>query len=94
MTPREQATIDLALKVLDEVSVQKKPPESLTSVRPALRVLLPHCPENLPLTGFWDGVQNVHEIGRSQTMQASLNGIMLQMEKRGGSGWRSGARRP
>lgn len=83
MTPREQTVIDLALKVLEEVSLMKQPPESLTSVRLALRVLLPHCPENWPLTGFWSGITNEHEIGRAQTMTASLNGIRLQLEKRG-----------
>ncbi len=83
MTPREQTTVDLALDVLREAMALKKPPESLTPVRLALRVLLPHCPENWPLVGFWEGLSNDHEIGRSQTMTASLNGIMLQLEKRG-----------
>ena len=85
MTPRDQTVIDLALKVLSEVAALKKAPESLTSVRLALRVLLPHCPEQWPLSGFWEGVNNEHEIDRSQTMTATLNGIMLQLEKRG---WR------
>ena len=83
MTPREQTVIDLALKVLEEVSLLKKAPDSLMSVRLALRVLLPHCPEKWPLEGFWDGVNNAHEIGRAQTMTASLNGIRLQLGRRG-----------
>ena len=83
MTPREQTVIDLALKVLEEASLMKQPPDSLTSVRLALRALLPHCPERWPLEGFWGGITNEHEIGRAQTMTASLNGIRLQLEKRG-----------
>ena len=87
MPPGDQKTIDLALEVLRETMALRKPPQSLTSVRLALRVLLPHCPERWPLTSFWSGVENEHEIGRAQTMTASFNGIMLQLEKRG---WRRG----
>jgi len=82
---RHRVLVDLALQVLREVVDANSTPKDTMAVRLALRLLLPHCPERWPLTGFWDGMTGTHEIGRQQTMTASLNGIMRQLEK---SGWR------
>ena len=79
--------IDLAVTVLREM-VEAKPQDQQpsTAIRLALRVLWPHCPETWPLTQFWDGLNGTHEIGRSQTITAALNGIMRQLEASGA--WR------
>lgn len=83
MKARDKAVVDLALQLLRETVEAKQPPLVETVVRLALRVLLPHCPESWPLTGFWDGMHGSNEIGRHQTMNASLNGIMVQLRKNG-----------
>jgi hypothetical protein len=82
---RQRVLVDLAVQLLREAVEANRTPKSTTAVRLALRVLLPHCPERWPLAGFWDGMNGSHEIGRQQTMTASLNGILCQLEK---SGWR------
>lgn len=58
-------------------------------VRLALRVLLPHCPENWPLVMFWDSAAQENDIGRSQGVTAAFNGIVLQLGKSGA--WRETA---
>lgn len=46
------------------------------SVRLALRCLWAHCPECWPLVMFWEGAMQENEIGRSQSVTASFNGIV------------------
>ena len=84
MTKYERETIDIAVAVLREmVESPARDQRPTTAVRLALRILLPHCPERWPLTQFWEGLNGTHEIGRSQTTTAALNGIMRQLEKSG-----------
>jgi len=52
--------------------------------------LLPHCPEAWPLTQFWTGINGTHEIGRAQTVTASLNGFKAQLRRSGA--WKEGDR--
>ncbi len=84
MTDYERYIVDLAVTVLREVEESPaKQQRPSTAVRLALRVLLPHCPERWPLTQFWDGINGTHEIGRAQTVTASLNGIKAQLRRSG-----------
>ena len=84
MTRNEQAAVALAVQVLQEVEASPaKEQRPSTAVRLALRVLLPHCSETWPLTQFWDGINGTHEIGRAQTVTASFNGIVHQLERSG-----------
>lgn len=84
MTRNEQAAVALAVQVLTEAeAAPAKEQRPSTAIRLALRVLLPHCPEPWPLTQFWDGINGTHEIGRAQTVTASLNGIRHQLERSG-----------
>lgn len=84
MTDYERYIVDLAVTVLREVAeAPAKEQRPSTAIRLALRVLLPHCPERWPLTQFWDGINGTHEIGRAQTVTASFNGIVHQLERSG-----------
>jgi hypothetical protein len=84
MTDYERYIVDLAVTVLREVAeAPAKEQRPSTAIRLALRVLLPHCPERWPLTQFWDGINGTHEIGRAQTVTASFNGIVKQLERSG-----------
>jgi hypothetical protein len=44
------------------------------------------------LTQFWTGINGTHEIGRAQTVTASLNGIKAQLRQSGA--WSEDKRRP
>jgi hypothetical protein len=84
MTDYERYIVDLAVTVLREVAeAPAKEQRPSTAIRLALRVLLPHCPERWPLTQFWDGIHGTHEIGRAQTVTASFNGIVHQLDRSG-----------
>lgn len=84
MTKNERAAVELAVQVLQEIEASPaKEQRPSTAIRLALRVLLPHCPEKWPLTQFWDGINGTHEIGRAQTVTASLNGIVHQLQRAG-----------
>ena len=84
MTKYEHETIAIAVTVLREmVEAPARDQRPTAGVRLALRILLPHCPERWPLTQFWEGLNGTHEIGRSQTTTAALNGIMRQLERSG-----------
>ena len=84
MTDYERYIVDLAVTVLREVvDAPAKEQRPSTAIRLALRVLLPHCPERWPLTQFWTGINGTHEIGRAQTVTASFNGIVHQLERAG-----------
>jgi hypothetical protein len=84
MTKNERIAVGLAVDVLSEAEeAATKDQRPSTAIRLALRVLLPHCPEGWPLTQFWTGINGTHEIGRAQTVTASLNGIKAQLGKSG-----------
>lgn len=84
MTDYERYIVDLAVTVLREVAeAPAKEQRPSTAIRLALRVLLPHCPERWPLTQFWTGINGTHDIGRAQTVTASLNGIVHQLGRSG-----------
>lgn len=76
MTKNERVAIGLAVEVEAPAAKDQRPS---SAIRLALRVLLPHCPEAWPLTQFWTGINGNHEIGRAQTVTASLNGIKAQL---------------
>jgi hypothetical protein len=77
-------TVDLAVQtlrsMLDQISAGRV---DTVAVRLALRCLWPHCPERWPLVIFWEGAREEHEIGRSQTVTASFNGIVWQLRRFG-----------
>jgi hypothetical protein len=52
-------------------------------VRLVLWCLWPHCPERWPLVMFWEGAQQDNQIGRSQSVTASFNGIVRQLRRSG-----------
>lgn len=84
MTKNERIAVGIAVDVLAEAeAAAAKDQRPSTAIRLALRVLLPHCPEAWPLTQFWNGINGTHEIGRAQTVTASLNGIKAQLRKSG-----------
>jgi hypothetical protein len=87
MKRQERITVELAVQVLRAamVSGAKIAPDD-AAIRLALRCLMPHCPERWPLVQFWDGGRGTHEIGRSQSMTASFNGIIHQLRRSGA--WR------
>ncbi|WP_277969330.1 hypothetical protein [Sphingomonas echinoides] len=81
MHRRQRITIDLAVQIL-RAAVAASPEQRVDTiaVRLALRVLMPHCPERWPLVAFWDGSSGDNEIGRFQSTNAALNGIMRQLQ--------------
>ena len=75
-------TADEALAILDAANALApadvvKTPE----VRAALKALLPHCRERWPLDQFWRSADAENPHVRSQNVNASLNGIRLQMKR-------------
>jgi hypothetical protein len=40
-------------------------------------------PQRWPLVMFWEGAQQDNEIGRSQSVTASFNGIVRQLRRSG-----------
>ena len=87
MTKNERVKVALALKVLGEAeAAAAKGQRPSTAIRLAMRVLLPHSPKVWPLAQFWIGINGTHEIGRAQTVTASLNGIKAQLRRSGA--WR------
>jgi hypothetical protein len=84
MHRQQRITIDLAVQILratlNETSNGRV---DTVPVRLALRCLWPHCPERWPLVMFWEGAQQENEIGRSQSVTASFNGIVRQLRRSG-----------
>lgn len=84
MHRRTRITVNLAVQILraalDQTSAGRV---DTVPVRLALRCLWAHCPEQWPLVMFWEGVQQEHEIGRSQSVAASFNGIVRQLRRSG-----------
>lgn len=84
MHRQQRITVELAVQILRAAmtsGVHLDPAEA--SVRLALRCLWPHCPERWPLVQFWEAGQGTHDIGRSQSMTASFNGIIRQLRRSG-----------
>ncbi len=84
MHRQTRITVDLAVQILrstlDQTSAGRV---DTVPVRLALRCLWPHCPERWPLVMFWEGAQQDNEIGRSQSVTASFNGIVRQLLRSG-----------
>jgi hypothetical protein len=81
---QEQQVIRLALEVLSgAVDRAGKRKVKAVDVQLALRCLVPHCPENWPLVQFWDSAGQENDIGRSQGVTASYNGICVQLKAAG-----------
>jgi hypothetical protein len=84
MHRQTRITVDLAVQILrstlDQTSASRV---DTVPVRLALRCLWAHCPERWPLVMFWEGAQQYNEIGRSQSVTASFNGIVRQLLRSG-----------
>jgi hypothetical protein len=80
MHGQTRITVDLAVQILrptlDQTSAGRV---DTVPVRLALRCLWTHCTERWPLVLFWEGAQQDDEIGRSQSVTASFNGIVRQL---------------
>jgi hypothetical protein len=84
MHRQTRITVDLAVQILRSTLDQTSSGRVDTvAVRLALRCLWAHCPERWPLVMFWEGAQQEHEIGRSQSVTASFNGIVRQLRRSG-----------
>jgi len=84
MHRQTRITVDLAVQILRDTLAQTSHGRVDTvPVRLALRCLWAHCPERWPLVMFWEGAQQDNEIGRSQSVTASFNGIVRQLRRSG-----------
>jgi hypothetical protein len=84
MQRQQRITVELAVQILRSAMTSgKQINETDIPVRLALRCLWPHCPERWPLVQFWEGGQGSQDIGRSQSMTASFNGIVRQLRRSG-----------
>ncbi|QCB41023.1 hypothetical protein E5673_01255 [Sphingomonas sp. PAMC26645] len=90
MQRHHRITVDLAVQIL-RAAVDQAGTAKVDTVptRLALRVLLPHCPERWPLTGFWESSSQENVIGREQGVGAAFNAICLQLKKSGAWAQRS-----
>jgi len=84
MQRQQRITVELSVQILraamasgDRIDPAGAP------IRLALRCLWPHCSDQWPLVQFWEGGLGTHEIGRSQSMTASFNGIIQQLRRSG-----------
>lgn len=76
------AMINLAVQVLRAtLSETASGRVDTPAVRLALRCLWHACAERWPLVMFWEGAQHDNEIGRSQSVTASFNGIVRQLRR-------------
>lgn len=84
MHRQTRITVDLAVQILRSTLDQTSSGRVDTvAVRLALRCLWGHCPERWPLVTFWEGARQDNEIGRSQSVTASFNGIVRQLRRSG-----------
>jgi len=84
MRRQQRVTVELAVQILrSTMTAGRQVDEADAPVRLALRCLWQHRPERWPLVQFWDGCRGDHEIGRSQSMTASFNGIIRQLRRSG-----------
>ena len=83
MHRQTRITVDLAVQILrDTLAEASNGRVDTAPVRLALRCLWAHCPERWSLVMFWEGAQH-NEIGRSQSVTASFNGIVRQLRRSG-----------
>jgi hypothetical protein len=78
-------TIDEAMAILEAATIRARRETVRTpEIKAALRALLPHCRERWPLDQYWAGVGGTggSEFGRYQHLNASLNGIALQLGRK------------
>lgn len=84
MCRQTRITVDLAVEILrstlDQTSAGRV---NIMPVRLTLRCLWAHCPEHWPLVMFLEGAQQDNEIGRSQSVTASFNRIVRQLQRSG-----------
>lgn len=73
----DNGTVERALDVLQE-ACSAKPPIQTRAVRLALWVLRGRCPDDW-LIAFWDAAGTEHDIGRSQSLHATYNGIVRRV---------------
>jgi len=84
MQRQQRITVELSVQILRAAMASgDRIDPAAAPVRLALRCLWPHCPERWPLVQFWEGGQGTHDIGRSQSMTASFNGIIRQLRRSG-----------
>jgi hypothetical protein len=84
MHRQTRITVDLAVQILrDTLTETANGRVDTVPVRLALRCLWTHCPERWPLVMFWEGAQQDNQIGRSQSVTASFNGIIRQLRRSG-----------
>jgi hypothetical protein len=84
MHRQTRITVDLAVQILRATLEQTEHGRVDTvPVRLALRCLWTHCPERWPLVMFWEGARQDNQIGRSQSVTASFNGIVRQLRRSG-----------
>jgi hypothetical protein len=84
MHRQTRITVDLAVQILrDTLAETSNGRVDTVPVRLALRCLWVHCPERWPLVMFWEGAMQENEIGRSQSVTASFNGIVRQLRRSG-----------
>ena len=77
--------IDEAMAILEAATIRARCETVGTpEVKAALRALLLHCRERRPLDQYWSGVDHTGgpAFGRYQHLNASLNGIALQLGRR------------
>ncbi|MEG3085445.1 hypothetical protein U1707_17520 [Sphingomonas sp. PB2P12] len=84
MHRQTRITVDLAVQILRSTLEQTSAGRVDTvAVRLALHCLWTHCPERWPLVMFWEAAMQDNEIGRSQSVTASFNGIVRQLRRSG-----------
>lgn len=84
MHRQTRITVDLAVQILrDTLAETSNGRVDTVPVRLALRCLWTHCPERWPIVMFWEGAQQDNQIGRSQSVTASFNGIIRQLRRSG-----------
>ena len=84
MQRQQRITVELSVQILRAAMASgDRIDPTAAPIRLALRCLWPHCPERWPLVQFWEGGQGTHDIGRSQSMTASFNGIVRQLRRSG-----------
>ena len=75
----DSGTVERALDVLREACSAKTTVQT-RAVRLALWVLRGRCPDDW-LIAYWDAAGTEHDIGRSQSLHASYNGIVRRVRQ-------------
>jgi hypothetical protein len=82
VNPQTAGTVERALNVLREAAADKRKAQT-RGVALALWVLRGRCADEWLVT-FWECAGSEDEIGRSQGLHASYNGIVRQIRTNGG----------